>query len=146
MIVNITYTPNDCKALITSVEQKMCINIAEIGTPGLSAYQLAVSQGFVGTLDEWLDSLKQKNYIGRHLYENNVSWCGIAVEGSLETDEVWKITKITVNTNGTTQTCVYEDVAWTDYASLPDCGTLYGYLQQENESYILQENNSNILI
>lgn len=28
------------------------------GDPGLSAYQLAVLQGFEGTIDEWLDSLK----------------------------------------------------------------------------------------
>ena len=27
-------------------------------TTGKSAYELAVEQGFVGTLDEWLDSLK----------------------------------------------------------------------------------------
>lgn len=28
------------------------------GAPGKSAYELAVEQGFVGTLDEWLDSLR----------------------------------------------------------------------------------------
>jgi len=28
------------------------------GTPGQSAYQLAVQQGFSGTLDEWLESFR----------------------------------------------------------------------------------------
>lgn len=31
------------------------------GTNGRSAYQLAVTEGFVGTLEEWLDSLQGKN-------------------------------------------------------------------------------------
>ena len=30
----------------------------EEGSPGLSAYELALSKGFEGTLEEWLDSLK----------------------------------------------------------------------------------------
>jgi hypothetical protein len=121
MIVNITYTPNDCKALITSVEQKMCINISEIGSPGLSAYQLAVANGFVGTEIEWLDSLKAKNYIRRHEYTNDISYCGIAVEGSLETDEVWKVTLIYVDENGDTFSCVFLNVAWSDRLDLEPC-------------------------
>ncbi|WP_445429475.1 hypothetical protein [Bacillus atrophaeus] len=31
------------------------------GKNGLSAYELAVQQGFTGTLDEWLASLKAPN-------------------------------------------------------------------------------------
>ncbi|WP_242557170.1 collagen-like protein [Bacillus sp. HU-1818] len=31
------------------------------GKDGLSAYELAVQQGFTGTLDEWLSSLKATN-------------------------------------------------------------------------------------
>ncbi len=30
----------------------------EPGTPGLSAYAIALSQGFIGTINQWLDSLK----------------------------------------------------------------------------------------
>jgi hypothetical protein len=35
----------------------LVVEIAPPSGPGLSAYQLAVSQGFEGTLSEWLDSL-----------------------------------------------------------------------------------------
>lgn len=30
------------------------------GTPGKSAYEIAVEHGFVGTVEEWLESLKEK--------------------------------------------------------------------------------------
>lgn len=119
MVVNITYTPNDCNALIQQTVNKTFVVISNLGTPGLSAYQLAVAEGFVGTIDEWLDSLKQKNYIARHGYTNttgiDVSYCGIAVEGSLETDSVWKITRITIAVNGTTTTATATNVDWVNY-------------------------------
>lgn len=33
------------------------------GANGMSAYEIAVSKGFEGTIDEWLASLKGDNYI-----------------------------------------------------------------------------------
>lgn len=35
--------------------------IIPMGAPGLSAYQIAVSNGFVGTESQWLDSLHAPN-------------------------------------------------------------------------------------
>lgn len=33
------------------------------GANGMSAYEIAVAEGFDGTIDEWLESLKGKDYI-----------------------------------------------------------------------------------
>ena len=89
--------------------------IAEaLGAQGLSAYDIAVANGFVGTETEWLDSLKAKTYIRRHDFVTNVSYCGYAEQGSLETASVWNIAKITVATVGTTTTAYATDVKWSD--------------------------------
>jgi hypothetical protein len=47
--------------------------IADFGSsPGLSAFQLAVQQGFDGTLDEWLDSLVgATGTVGNFVYSQN---------------------------------------------------------------------------
>ena len=77
--------------------------IAEaLGAQGLSAYDIAVANGFIGTEQEWLDSLKATTYIRRHDFLTNVSYCGYAEEGALESADVWNISKITVATEGTT--------------------------------------------
>ena len=42
---------------------------ATVGPPGKSAYELSVENGFVGTKEEWLASLKPTNYmigVGTH--------------------------------------------------------------------------------
>ena len=49
------------------------------GKGGLSAYELAVQNGFVGTLDEWLDSLKGadgKDAETPHIGQNGNWWLG----------------------------------------------------------------------
>lgn len=114
-VINATNDVNECNAVITQTINKTFVVVSNMGTPGLSAYQLAVLNGFVGTEVEWLASLKQYNYIARHGYTNGVSYCGIAKEGTLETDQLWKITRITVATNGTTVTAIAENVDWTNY-------------------------------
>jgi hypothetical protein len=38
-------------------ENPITVNFGSIGAPGLSAYQIAVLNGFVGTEEEWLESL-----------------------------------------------------------------------------------------
>lgn len=49
---------------VEAVDVSAVINAADIpegtpvGPPGMSAYQIAVAQGFVGTVDEWLESLE----------------------------------------------------------------------------------------
>lgn len=85
------------------------------GDDGLSAYQVAVANGFFGTELQWLDSLKAKNYTKRHQFTINNSYCGIAIEESLVTDNVWKITRITIAVNGTTTIGTATNVNWVDY-------------------------------
>ena len=135
----------------------------DTGDDGLSAYQVAVENGYTGTEVEWLLSLRGSyvfsgtapttptlgliwfnsstgrsliwngtawvefgtayvhqgapalNYIGRNAYASGVSYCGIAPDGSLESDAVWYITKITVATNGSVTTATASGVNWTDY-------------------------------
>ena len=58
--------------------------IGEKGDDGKSAYELAVESGYVGTLEEWLESLRgETGEGGKNAYE-------IAVEkGYTGTEEMW---------------------------------------------------------
>lgn len=80
--------------------------IAEaLGAQGLSAYDIAVANGFVGTEAEWLDSLKAKNYVRQHDFvSSNTSYCGFAELGTLTSEVGWTISKIVVADVGTTVT------------------------------------------
>lgn len=44
--------------IVIEVPGSVVIEINSGGGNGLSAYDLAVAQGYVGTLDQWLESLK----------------------------------------------------------------------------------------
>lgn len=59
-------------------QNKWVIFPGSIGAPGRSAYELAVQQGYKGTLDEWLESIKGAD--GRDAYT-------IAVEGGYKGTE-----------------------------------------------------------
>lgn len=59
-------------------QNKWVIFPGSIGAPGRSAYELAVKQGYKGTLDEWLESIKGAD--GRDAYT-------IAVEGGYKGTE-----------------------------------------------------------
>jgi hypothetical protein len=50
----------------------------------------------------------------RHDYVAPYSYCGKAVSGSLDSADVWTITRINIATNGTTTTAQAINVAWTD--------------------------------
>jgi hypothetical protein len=52
-------------------------------------------------------------YIRRNSMFSNINYCGFAPTGSLETDAVWTVTKITVALNGTVTTQVFNNVTWT---------------------------------
>jgi hypothetical protein len=97
---------NDC--------EDVTIISSGLGANGLSAYDIAVANGFVGTVEEWLESLKAKTYIRRHDFVTDVSYCGYAEIGSLETDSVWNISKIVVAIEGTTTTTHAQNVKWSD--------------------------------
>lgn len=48
---------------ITSPKVEFDLEVAgERGKQGLSAYEIAVKNGFIGTEQEWLDSLKAESY------------------------------------------------------------------------------------
>jgi hypothetical protein len=51
--------------------------------------------------------------IRRNSQSGNINYCGYAPAGSLESSAVWTITKITVATNGTVTTQVFNNVTWT---------------------------------
>jgi hypothetical protein len=51
--------------------------------------------------------------IRRNAQYSNVNYCGYAPFGSLESDAVWTVTKITVAVNGTVTTSVFNNVTWT---------------------------------
>ena len=58
MIVKVTYTGIDCTTKVEQTIVKQFVLVSSTGAPGASAYQIAVANGFVGTEEEWLDSLK----------------------------------------------------------------------------------------
>ena len=47
---------------IAEISNNSTIEFCSIGEPGLSAYQIAVANGFVGTEAQWLESLKGDSY------------------------------------------------------------------------------------
>lgn len=114
---DVTVIIEDEVTVTTVVIEDDCDDITIIssglGEQGLSAYQIALANGFVGTEQEWLDSLKAKNFIRRHDFVTNVSYCGYAEEGALESADVWNISKITVATEGTTNIGRATNVNWT---------------------------------
>lgn len=64
--------------IFDKAQNKWVIFPGSIGAPGRSAYELAVRQGYKGTLDEWLESIKGAD--GRDAYT-------IAVEGGYKGTE-----------------------------------------------------------
>lgn len=64
--------------IFDKAQNKWVIFPGSIGAPGRSAYELAVQQGYKGTLDEWLESIKGAD--GRDAYT-------IAVEGGYKGTE-----------------------------------------------------------
>lgn len=58
MKVTITQNTDQYNVSCTNPQTVFNCTISEQGVPGLSAYQIAVANGFVGTEQEWLDSLK----------------------------------------------------------------------------------------
>jgi len=69
------------------------------GLNGLSAYDLAVGQGYVGTLEQWLESLgaAQVDYAQRiDEASASLTYVGKADPGSLDSGALWQIKKIEV--------------------------------------------------
>jgi hypothetical protein len=58
VIVKVTYTGIDCTTKVEQTIVKQFVLVSNNGAPGASAYQIALSNGFIGTEEEWLESLK----------------------------------------------------------------------------------------
>jgi hypothetical protein len=58
------------------------------------------------------------NYIRRHDFVTNVSYCGYAKKNSLETEAKWTISKIVVAIEGTTTTTTATNVKWSERLTL----------------------------
>lgn len=58
----------------TSVSASYCGT--QVVAYGMSAYQLAVEQGFEGTVDEWLESMRGKPGVTPHVGSNGNWWIG----------------------------------------------------------------------
>jgi hypothetical protein len=52
-------------------------------------------------------------YIRRNSMYTNINYCGFAPIGSLESSAVWTVTKITVATDGSVVTQLFNNVTWT---------------------------------
>jgi hypothetical protein len=50
----------------------------------------------------------------RHDWQSPYSYCGVAPNGSLETDSVWTINRIEVLVDGSTDVKTATNVAWSD--------------------------------
>lgn len=46
---------------IDNAEENISVDVSEAGPQGLSAYEIAVQNGYSGTEEEWLNSLKGQN-------------------------------------------------------------------------------------
>lgn len=56
-MTDIIITQAEADVVVTSVDTVSVVQVAGAGPQGSSAYQIAVSNGFIGTEQQWLDSL-----------------------------------------------------------------------------------------
>lgn len=90
---------------VTSTREDVAVTIAPVvtsvtisgGMRGLSAYDIAVQNGFVGTEQEWLLSLGESVPYELRLDDvgAGVTYVGEADPGSANGDDVWRIKRIT---------------------------------------------------
>jgi hypothetical protein len=69
-------------------------------------------------LEDGSQALLDKNEFGsskekRHYWDSPYSYCGVAPAGSLESAEVWIVTRIEVFLDGSTDIEVFTDISWT---------------------------------
>lgn len=85
------------------------------GTPGISAYEVAVANGFAGTEAEWLESLAVKPGVCRlDAATAGTVYIGVAASGTSEATAEWSITRSTFNAAGVrTSRGVASGVTWT---------------------------------
>jgi hypothetical protein len=94
------------------------------GADGESAYEIAVNNGFVGTEQQWLDSLGADVPYAQRIDEasSTVTYVGRAEPGTAEGSAAWQIKKISVSGSVTTITWAdgnenYDNI-WSNRAAL----------------------------
>jgi hypothetical protein len=115
---------DDCSEttiVIDEVIEPVTIEICDLGAEGLSAYQIALKNGFVGTEAQWLESLKSITTLVTSGFGENVAY------------------------NATTQTLTIDKYNWVDLArgykviptlfSTNSTGTIYEYIYQTQTLY-----------
>ncbi len=71
------------------------------------------SASFATTASYALSSNIPPPNIRRNLQSGSINYCGYAPTGSLESEAVWTITKITVVNDGSVTTTISNNVTWT---------------------------------
>lgn len=85
------------------------------GATGMSAYQIAVKNGFKGTEQEWLDSLKGEGTEIQELtkrvdFVDDVTiLIGEAVADSVESDAVWRIKQVNIFNDGNSVSIIWAE-------------------------------------
>jgi hypothetical protein len=74
VIVKVTYTGIDCTTKVEQTIVKQFVLVSSTGAPGASAYQIALSNGFIGTEEEWLESLKSITTLVTSGFGENVEY------------------------------------------------------------------------
>lgn len=69
MTVTITTHSN----IINILTETKTVNVSTVGVQGLSAYQIAVKNGFVGTESDWLNSIGGSSSLDAILM-NEINW------------------------------------------------------------------------
>jgi len=59
--LSILTTEEEVVVQVTELSNPIQIGVSETSIPGMSAYEVAIKNGFVGTEQEWLDSLGNNN-------------------------------------------------------------------------------------
>jgi len=96
IIIEITELNTNVNLEIDETCEVLVLEIQEVGTAGKDAI----------------------NYIRRHDFVTNVSYCGYAKKNSLETEAKWTISKIVVAIEGTTTTTTATNVKWSERLTL----------------------------
>jgi len=78
-------------------------NVVSIATPGPTG-----PQGLTGP-----------SYVRQNEYDAPYNYSGKALEGSLTSQNVWTITRLTIALDGTTTTGIATDVAWDNRTTVP---------------------------
>jgi hypothetical protein len=117
-LIEVTVTENPPPTVlvdvIEDVPEVIEVSISNLrGEAGLSAYQIAVNNGFLGTESEWNIALYGSKRI-LHDWETPYSYTGKALPGTETNEPNWVITRMQVTPGGVISLTQAVNVAWDD--------------------------------